>query len=83
MKKIKHDTTSKYDEYTKENLDEIYFRTKKVLEKYKYKPINESTKTAICNALKEVGNQNIPIPSFELRVEGGNVVIDILDKINA
>lgn len=82
MKKNKHDTTSKYDEYTKENLDEIYFRTKKVLEKYKYKPINEATKTSICNMLKEVGNQNVSIPSFELRAEGGYVVIDILNKIN-
>lgn len=82
MKKIKQDETSKYDKCTKENLDEICFRTKKVLEEYKYKPINEATKTAICNRLKEVGNQSIPIPSFELRVEGSNVVIDVLDKID-
>lgn len=83
MKKTEHYETSKYDKCTKENLEEISFRAKKVLEEYKYKPISEATKTAICNRLKEVGNQNIDIPSFELRVEGSNVVIDILDKIEA
>lgn len=82
MKKIKHDAPSKYNKCTKENLDEICFRAKKVLKKYKYKPINEATKTNICNMLKEVGNQSIRIPSFELRSEGGNVFIDILEEID-
>lgn len=82
MKKIKQEETSQYDKCTKENLDEICFRAKKVLKKYKYKPISEATKTNICNMLKEVGNQNIRIPLFELRSEGSNVVIDILEEVD-
>lgn len=82
MSKIKHEAVYKYDKCTKENLDEIYFRTETVLKEYKYKPVSESTKTVMCNMLKEVGNQNIRIPSFELRAEGSNVVIDILEEID-